>query len=139
MIMLQRLCSLKDSQHRSPLHQLKVEGHKCAAQESGVREDEVQEAQDEVQEAQDEVQEAQGDEVQEAQGEVQEDVVQEDVVQEDVVQEVIGVVGEIILEMNSQMNFLKKYCVLTVQLKLLKEVVGLDLVLSLLLVTKRGE
>jgi hypothetical protein len=90
MIMLQRLRSLKGNQHRSQLHQLKVEDHKGA-----VRVDEVQVVQE------DEVQVVQEDEV-------QEDEVQEDEVQEDEVQEATGVVDEIILEMNRQMSLLKK-------------------------------
>jgi hypothetical protein len=90
MIMLQRLRSLKGNQHRSQLHQLKVEDHKGV-----VRVDEVQVVQE------DEVQVVQEDEV-------QEDEVQEDEVQEDEVQEATGVVDEIILEMNRQMSLLKK-------------------------------
>jgi hypothetical protein len=98
MIMLQRLRSLKGNQHRSQLHQLKVEDHKGV-----VRVDEVQVVQE------DEVQVVQEDEVQVVQeDEVQEDEVQEDEVQEDEVQEATGVVDEIILEMNRQMSLLKK-------------------------------
>jgi Ran GTPase-activating protein (RanGAP) involved in mRNA processing and transport len=100
MIMLQRLRSLKGNQHRSQLHQLKVEDHKGAVRVDVVQEDEVQVVQE------DEVQVVQEDEVQE--DEVQEDEVQEDEVQEDEVQEATGVVDEIILEMNRQMSLLKK-------------------------------
>jgi hypothetical protein len=95
MIMLQRLRSLKGNQHRSQLHQLKVEDHKGVVQEDEVQEGEVQVVQE------DEVQVVQEDEV-------QEDEVQEDEVQEDEVQEATGVEDEIILEMNRQMSLLKK-------------------------------
>ena len=47
-------------------------------------------------------------------------------------------VAVIILEMNRPMSFPKKSCASTVQLKLLKVVADLALVLSWLLVTKRG-
>jgi hypothetical protein len=124
MIMLQRLRSLKGNQHRSQLHQLKVEDHKGvvrvdedqAVQEVVVQEVEVQEDEDQVvQEVEDQavqedvVQVVQEDEDQVVQeDEVQEDEVQEDEVQEDEVQEATGVVDEIILEMNRQMSLLKK-------------------------------
>jgi len=114
MIMLQRLRSLKGNQHRSRLYQLKVEDHKGAVQEDEVQEDEVQEVrEEEVREVrEEEVREEEVREVREEEvREVREEEVQGDEVQGDEVREATGVVDVIILGMNRQMSFLKKYYV----------------------------
>ena len=106
MIMLQRLRSLKGNQHRSRLYQLKVEDRKGA-----VRQDEVLVDEDKVALV-DEDKVAQVDVAQVDVAQVaQVDGVRADEDQADEDQEVTGVVGEIILEMNRQMNFLKKFYV----------------------------